>query len=226
VFLQSEEKLMDLEDQQRMNFEQRLAEIKQRWNHAYISKETVMGSIANAFFCRELGRLLPGKLLLPGEGEGRNAIHAAKKGWQVDAFDISEAGRDVALRRASHSSVYLNFWLDEFSTASLKKCHYDAIAMIDVFPLPQARSKGFQKILDALRPGGTLILECFSVSNLGLTGGLCGRIESDRLYSTETLKAALPGLRIQLLKEERIIRTELTAYPAAVVRLVGQKPAN
>jgi len=34
---------------------------------------------------------MPGKVLFPAEGEGRNAVHAAMLGWEVHAFDIRSA---------------------------------------------------------------------------------------------------------------------------------------
>lgn len=44
------------------------------------------GTEPNAFFKAQLDQLTPGRLLLPAEGEGRNAVYAAKKGWEVAAF--------------------------------------------------------------------------------------------------------------------------------------------
>jgi SAM-dependent methyltransferase len=206
--------------------EERQSQIKQRWNEIYSSRTSVMGYNANDFLSAELDKLPPGKLLLPGEGEGRNAIHAAKKGWSVDAFDISNQGRDIAISRASRHGVHINYWLDEFSTGTLKKCHYDAIGIVDVFPLPVARRQGLQQMLDSLRPGGLLILECFSLNNLQVTGGMSGRIECDRLYTTRTLSEELAAMKILTLKEEQVTRRELTIYPASVVRLVAQKWTN
>ena len=69
------------------------------WDERYSSKEYVYGVEPNQFFKQVLDKIpIPGKLLLPGEGEGRNAVYAAKMGWHVDAFDQSSEGKLKALK--------------------------------------------------------------------------------------------------------------------------------
>ena len=43
--------------------------------------------------------------LFLGEGEGRNAVYAAKLGWQVDAVDFSSSAKDKALKLAKENKV-------------------------------------------------------------------------------------------------------------------------
>ena len=68
------------------------------WNDRYSNPEYAYGTAPNEWFKEQLTHL-PGKgrILLPAEGEGRNAVFAAKQGWEVSAFDPSEAGREKAL---------------------------------------------------------------------------------------------------------------------------------
>ena len=55
------------------------------WNERYSSREYVYGERPNSFFKEQIEKVsIPGKLLLPGEGEGRNAVYAARLGWQID----------------------------------------------------------------------------------------------------------------------------------------------
>ncbi len=62
---------------------------KEMWNKRYARTDFVYDTVPNEFFKQQLLKLTPGKILLPAEGEGRNAVFAAKKGWKVDAFDSS-----------------------------------------------------------------------------------------------------------------------------------------
>lgn len=39
-----------------------------------------------------------------GEGEGRNGVYAAKLGWEIDAVDWSEKGKEKAERLAAENS--------------------------------------------------------------------------------------------------------------------------
>jgi len=66
------------------------------WNERYAGDEFVYGREPNRFFEQEMKRLKPGKLLLPCEGEGRNAVWAARHGWEVSAFDQSSVGKQKA----------------------------------------------------------------------------------------------------------------------------------
>lgn len=71
------------------------------WDQRYAEDGFVYGPHPNLFFCKELGKLKPGRLLLPGEGEGRNAVYAARRGWEVVAFDQSSEGQRKALALAA-----------------------------------------------------------------------------------------------------------------------------
>ncbi|MFN3445417.1 MAG: SAM-dependent methyltransferase, partial [Bacteroidia bacterium] len=63
--------------------------MKAFWDERYTNNEMVYGYKPNRFLEDQLEELPLGKILLPAEGEGRNAIFAAKLGWQVHAFDFS-----------------------------------------------------------------------------------------------------------------------------------------
>ena len=70
--------------------------MKEFWNERYSEKDFVYGKAPNVFIKSILDQMEPGRVLVPGAGEGRDAVYAATLGWQVDAFDISEAGQQKA----------------------------------------------------------------------------------------------------------------------------------
>ena len=59
------------------------------WDERFSADHYVYGKEPNQFFKDQIEHLEPGKALFIGEGEGRNAVYAASKGWSVDAVDIS-----------------------------------------------------------------------------------------------------------------------------------------
>ena len=63
------------------------------WNLRYGNEEFIYGEKPNKFFKEQLDKLKPASILLPAEGEGRNAVYAASRNWYVVAFDISENAR-------------------------------------------------------------------------------------------------------------------------------------
>ena len=82
------------------------------WNDRYSSKEYVYGTGPNQFYKEQLEKLAPGKILFPAEGEGRNAVYTAKKGWSVTAFDPSSEGRKKALLLAKKNKVQIEYQIE------------------------------------------------------------------------------------------------------------------
>lgn len=66
------------------------------WDERYSRDEFIYGEQPNEYLKQKLAQLAPGKALFAAEGEGRNAVFAAKSGWIVSAFDQSEAGKTKA----------------------------------------------------------------------------------------------------------------------------------
>ena len=79
------------------------------WNSRYQADDYVYGKTPNAFFRSQLDRLTAGNILLPAEGEGRNAVYAATQGWQVTAFDMSREGKRKADALAAERGVPLHY---------------------------------------------------------------------------------------------------------------------
>lgn len=92
----------------------------EKWNRNFSRPEYAYGKTPNAFLQRELDRLTPQTILFAAEGEGRNAVYAARRGWQVSAFDISAAGREKALRLAAEHGVTLDYALGELPDLGFK----------------------------------------------------------------------------------------------------------
>src|SRR6187402_1933393 len=85
--------------------------MRQFWDLRYAENETVYGYKPNKHFKLFIDLHKPGTILLPAEGEGRNAVYAASKGWKVDAFDFSEVAREKALNFAQREKVAINYEL-------------------------------------------------------------------------------------------------------------------
>src|SRR6478735_10933655 len=86
---------------------------KERWNERYNKTGFAYGELPNIFLKEQLEKLKAGKILFPAEGEGRNAVFAAKLGWNVSAFDISVEGKNKALQLAETNNVTIDYRLGE-----------------------------------------------------------------------------------------------------------------
>lgn len=194
------------------------------WNERYSSNDFVYGTEPNNYFKNELDKLIPGNLILPGDGEGRNSVYAAKNGWKVDAVDFSTVAKEKALKLAEENSVKINFEVADLSEYKPKTNYYDAAAIIFLHLNPNIRSDVHSKIVDSLKPGGTLILEVYEKGQFGKDSG--GPQNIDMLYSKEELKEDFKLMGIKLL-EKRIIHLDESHFhkgEAVVLRLIAVKP--
>lgn len=174
------------------------------------------------FFAEQISLLEKGKVLLPAEGEGRNAVYAALKGWEVHAFDFSQTGRDKALQLAKEYEVNIAYQLidvDGFEPSD----SYHAIGLIYGHFAGSERKQLFEKLANALLPGGHIIIEVFSKNQLGRESG--GPKSQDLLYSREEIKDLLPNLDFMVLEEMKIDLNEGANHQgeAAVIRALATK---
>jgi len=87
-------------------------EMKEFWNERYSRAAYTYGTAPNKFFETQLPVVKPGSILMPGDGERRNGVYAAKLGWEVTCADLSEAGRTKALAIAGANWVSLDYRVD------------------------------------------------------------------------------------------------------------------
>ncbi len=197
------------------------------WDARYEAETYAYGTEPNAYFRQRLDALPSGRLLLLAEGEGRNAVYAAKRGWQVTAVDFSDEGRAKALRLALAQGVHLDYQVTDLTDLSwLRPGYYDAVGLIYAH-LPPADRRAVHAAAGAcLAPGGHLILEAFSVRQLGLPSG--GPRTAEMLYEPATLAADFAGLSILENHELGVVLHEgsFHAGPANVVRLLATRHSN
>src|SRR6476620_1075407 len=97
-----------------------------KWNERYSAEAFAYGEQPNNYLREQLEKLPVGTILFPAEGEGRNAVFAAKLGWTVSAFDISVEGQKKALRLAEANKVVLDYHVGELQTLTFKQEQFDA----------------------------------------------------------------------------------------------------
>ncbi|WP_079242127.1 class I SAM-dependent methyltransferase [Chryseobacterium indologenes] len=199
-----------------------------RWDERYSSEEFAYGTEPNNYLREQLTRLTPGKILFPAEGEGRNAVFAATKGWQASAFDISANGRDKALQLAGQQQITIDYQVGELSTLNYQKEQFDAIALIYAHFPGNIKSSIHQMLNQYLRKGGFIIFEAFSKSHLEYIAKnekVGGPKDIESLFSIEEIKADFPDYDIIELAETEIELNEGLFHngTGSVIRFVGQK---
>ncbi|MDK2977811.1 MAG: hypothetical protein PWP52_525 [Bacteroidales bacterium] len=195
--------------------------MKEMWNKRYAQTDFVYGNMPNEFFKQQLLKLTPGTILLPAEGEGRNAVFAAKKGWEVFAFDSSIEAMKKTEKWAKENNVQINYQLSTYEEADYPNNFFDAVAFIYAHSL--TRSANHKKMLQFLKPNGTIILEGFCKKQIHNSSG--GPKNIDRLFSEEELLSDFTVCADIKIWEEEIELNESIGHSgkASVIRLIGRK---
>lgn len=200
----------------------------ERWNDRYSKEEFAYGEAPNNYLKEQIEKLSAGKILFPAEGEGRNAVFAAKLGWKVSAFDISEEGKNKAIRFAEANNVTIDYQVDKLEFLNYQSEQFDAIALIYAH-FPAAIKSPIHKILDQyLRKGGIIIFEAFSKKHLeylAKNDKVGGPKDIESLFSIEEIQSDFFNYEIIELEEKEIELNEGLFHngTGSVIRFVGRK---
>lgn len=199
--------------------------MKEQWEQRYAQPIYQYGVEPNVFFREQLA-LLPfstGKLLLPGEGEGRNAVYAAAQGWDVTAWDFSSEAQRKALRLAKEKKVNISYQIVDLTEEMPETENFDLIGLFFLHLPSSVRTSVFDKLKRKLKLRGFLLMEVFSIDQLPLTTG--GPKTLELLYSIDDIQRHFHDLRIIYLQQEKVMLNEGPLHQglSEVIRLVAYK---
>lgn len=139
--------------------------MKDFWNERFSGKEYVYGINPNKYLKSKLGVVEPGTALFVAEGEGRNAVFAARKGFDVTAVDWSEVALKKAKNLSMAAKVEIDFRQGDFGEMKFEE-PFDLMVMIFAHFPADLKEKYYSKISENVKPGGYIIFECFSDKHL------------------------------------------------------------
>ncbi len=203
--------------------------MKAFWDERFSMKEYAYGEAPNVWYAEQLNKIPIGKkALFPAEGEGRNAVYAAQLGWEVTAVDLSEAGQQKALQLAEKKEVKLNYQIASVENYDFGKATYDLIVLIYSHWPPSFRAAVHQKLIEALKPGGTILLEGFHKENLPYklqNPDIGGPGDDALLYDENLLQSDFKGLDIQVLEKRETTLSEGQFHrgKGMVIRMIAKK---
>lgn len=196
------------------------------WDARYAGTGYLYGTDPNAWLAAEAHRLRPGgRVLAVADGEGRNGVWLARRGFAVTSVDVSAQGLAKARALAARQGVPLATVQADLRDWDWPVAAFDGVVAIFAhFPRP-VRALLHRRMLEALVPGGLLLLEAYSpYQHLYRTGG---PQDLDLLYSAFRLREDLAGAELLLLEEVETEIAEGTGHRgrSAVVRCVARRPA-
>jgi SAM-dependent methyltransferase len=202
--------------------------MKEFWDQRYSDNSYAYGEEPNSWFKTRIDGMKPGRILLPGEGEGRNAVYAARLGWEVYAFDQSEQGKIKAEKLAEKFNVKINYEVAELTEISYDFESFDVVATVFMHFAPGMRQKYHRLLGNYLKKGGRFIIEGFSKQQLTRvsendSGG--GPKNEQMLFSVDELREDFATYDIKALHEE-IVHLDEGSYHngmSALIRFDGRK---
>ena len=199
------------------------------WNARYADPDYAYGTEPNSFFKHAVNdQQLTGKILLPAEGEGRNAVFAAGQGLEVTAFDISEEGKKKALKLAKEKGVSITYEVGNLPQLALFNETFDAAALIYAHFPPPILHDYHRKVAERVKPGGIIVLEGFSKNHLPLrekNPAVGGPNNIDMLFSIESIQRDFVEFDPILLEESTVELNEGRFHNgmSKVIRFIGRK---
>ncbi len=205
-------------------------EMKEFWNERYSSDEFAYGEEPNEYFKEQLSKLKPGRILLPADGEGRNAVFAARQGWEVESFDISSEGKRKADLLAEKYELSINYQVGGLEDLTYKPASFDAIGLIFTHFNPKIRAKYHKELITLLKPGGIIISESFSEKHIDYNTAnpkVGGPKDVSFLTSLDQIKEEFDGIEIIELYSSEAVLNEGNFHVGKgdVIRFLGRKNA-
>jgi hypothetical protein len=201
---------------------------KDRWDERYRNPEFAYGQHPNNYLKEQLDKVVPRAIVFPAEGEGRNAVYAAKRGWKVSAFDISVEGKKKAELLATMNNVTIDYHVGEIETLNYRPEQFQALALIYAHFPADVKGLYHQTLEKYLAPGGIIIFEAFSKRHLDYIAKnekVGGPKELEMLFSIEELLADFPNYDVIELVEQEVELNEGHFHngKGSVIRFVGRK---
>lgn len=192
------------------------------WDQRYESDEFVYGTEPNSFLA-EHAKLLTGPVLSLAEGEGRNAVFLASLGLDVLGVDGSEVGLAKAQKLAASKGVNIRTQVADLAVYTPAENAFGSVVSISAHLPSLVRRRLHQLVERSLKPGGIILLEAYTKSQLARNTG--GPKDPDMLMSREQLESEFPNCEPLVSQEiEREVHEgKFHTGLASVVQFIARK---
>lgn len=185
---------------------------KSKWERRYAEGGYLARTHPTRLLDEWLERLPRGRALDLACGAGRNALHLARAGYQVDAMDISSVALDRAAAKASELGLSVNWINVDLDDAELSPESYDLVVVARYVNRALTES-----LMGCMRDGGYLLYEQHLRTYRQVDGP---RSQSFRLAPNELLHM-FSSLRVLYYREE--LATDPDGRTMALAQMIACK---
>jgi SAM-dependent methyltransferase len=181
-----------------------------RWDERYATGDYLPRSEPSPFLESALRVVSPGRALVLACGAGRNALHLAEAGFDVEAIDISSVAIDQARAEADRRGLRVRWRVADLDEVKLDANAYDLITLIRY-----VSRNAVPRIVNALAPDGWLLVEQHMRTRLDVMGpGVDFRLATGELLD------AFSELRI-VTYSEGLQPSDVPGKTAALTRMLA-----
>ena len=179
------------------------------WDQRFSSEEYAYGKEANIWLSERISPINPplnNRALFPADGEGRNAVWAARIGWNSEVFDLSIVGKQKCQLLAEEHGVSVNYEVDDLELREFPDEIFDLIACSWFHTPSEIRKVHMPRMLHSLKSGGHFVMEGYDTSQMPLHSG--GPKSLDLLFDLDEVLEELIG---EKAPQMHIIHTAVTS---------------
>lgn len=197
------------------------------WSARYrdAGDQYVFGTEPNRFLARNAALFSAGQSVLAvADGEGRNAVWLAGLGLRVTATDISPVALAKARKLAEEKQVVIDFVQADAASWNYPRNTFDVVVGIFIqFANPAQRAAMFSGMKNALKSGGLLLLQGYTIKQLEYRTG--GPSAAENLYDAKMLRQAFKNFEIIQLEEYEDVLDEGIGHKgqSALISLIACK---
>ena len=201
------------------------------WSKRYsdAGQDYLFGTEPNRFLARREQRLQDGRNAISiADGEGRNSVWLAELGLEVTGIEISAVAIEKARHLAAARKVEVNFIQADMLAPSWPPADMQAafdwvVGIFIQFVGPEWRERQFEVMKQLTRPGGRILLQGYTPTQLEYRTGGPSAVEN--LYTEDILREAFADWEIEELVEYEDTIAEGSGHVgrSALIGMVARK---
>ena len=157
------------------------------WESRYAEDGFAYGTDPNTYLASFANVFQKGsRVLVIGDGEGRNGVWLAQQGCEVVSVDQSQVGLEKAEKLAAEKNVKIETICADLTRWDWPESEFDVVVIIYVHFPPDIREQLHHHVVAALKTGGQLIMESFTPEQLNYDSG--GPPVLEMLYTAEMMQ--------------------------------------
>lgn len=204
----------------------RVSDVAQRWDARYANPGYSYGTEPNAFLTAMADRIPRGRVLSIGEGEGRNAVFLARRGYDVLGVDASAVGLAKARDLAAAAGVTIRTEVADLARYQIAPDGWDGIVSIFCHLRADIRARVHRQVVRGLKRGGVYVYEAYTPKQLEYNTG--GPPDRELLVTLADAQRELAGLEFVVAQEtvREVVEGSLHVGYGAVVQVVAVRPGS